>query len=273
MKLSIVARHLPEREGTATGRALRALVDGLFAEGHEVDVWSWSPDPPAGELPGWCTWRPLPAEPWMRMKARALMRPRDDAAIAGWRPAEGAIPMADDPVCFPAVAPFRHNVLVQHYLAKIDLRVLGERGLPTVQSFRAERRYVRQADVALAFSERVASGMRRLVTVVPIAYEPPDRVLEPVDRPVAVMLANWRWPPNLAALRTLVDVWPDVSDRVAGARLLIAGRGIVPDAVGSLRGVEVVGEVARVEDVLCRAAVVAFPCPPTSGPKVKVIEA
>jgi glycosyltransferase involved in cell wall biosynthesis len=38
-------------------------------------------------------------------------------------------------------------------------------------------------------------------------------------------------------------------------------------------GVEVLGEVAQARDALARASVFAFPCPPTSGPKMKVLDA
>ena len=55
------------------------------------------------------------------------------------------------------------------------------------------------------------------------------------------------------------------------ARLLIAGRGLTTTDVPD--GVELVGEVATPSDVLRRAAVLAFPCPPTSGPKMKVLDA
>jgi glycosyltransferase involved in cell wall biosynthesis len=40
-----------------------------------------------------------------------------------------------------------------------------------------------------------------------------------------------------------------------------------------MAGVEVVGTVRRSVDFLDRCAVVAFPCPPSSGPKTKVLEA
>jgi len=67
--------------------------------------------------------------------------------------------------------------------------------------------------------------------------------------------------------------WPAVRDAVPGARLILAGRGLDPARVGTIGGVEHVGAVGVPEDVLARAAVVAYPCPGTSGPKVKVIEA
>jgi glycosyltransferase involved in cell wall biosynthesis len=43
--------------------------------------------------------------------------------------------------------------------------------------------------------------------------------------------------------------------------------------VGYLPGVELVGEVRESAELLGQAAVMAFPCPTSSGPKVKVLEA
>jgi glycosyltransferase involved in cell wall biosynthesis len=42
--------------------------------------------------------------------------------------------------------------------------------------------------------------------------------------------------------------------------------------VGTIAGVKLVGEIPRAADLLQEIAVTAFPCPNTSGPKVKVIE-
>jgi len=74
-----------------------------------------------------------------------------------------------------------------------------------------------------------------------------------------------------AALASLLDQWPTVRRLVPDAQLLLAGRGL--RNAPALPGVEVVGEVAQASDVLSRAAVLAFPCPPTSGPKMKVLDA
>ena len=107
----------------------------------------------------------------------------------------------------------------------------------------------------------------------PIAYPVPAEALPIVDEPVAALLADWSWPPNHRALEWLLAAWPDVRDAVPAARLLLAGRHLERASVGSMAGVETLGAVASSTDVLARAAVIAFPCPPTSGPKVKVLEA
>jgi glycosyltransferase involved in cell wall biosynthesis len=92
-----------------------------------------------------------------------------------------------------------------------------------------------------------------------------------VADPTVVLIADWAWPPNQASLRRLMVAWPQVRVRVPSAALLLAGRGMSEPPTAP--GVEVLGEVPRSRDVLERAAVFAFPCPPTSGPKMKVLDA
>jgi glycosyltransferase involved in cell wall biosynthesis len=121
----------------------------------------------------------------------------------------------------------------------------------------------------LAYSDRVAAWVGG--TAVPIAVPVPELPLPLVDEPVAAVVADWRWAPNAAALGTLLALWPQVRRAVPAARLLVAGRGSAQ--VGTVAGVQVLGEVSRLVDVLSRTAVLGFPCPPTSGPKVKVLEA
>ena len=272
MRLSVVSRHLPLPEGGSNGRALLAWVEGALTEGHEVDVWSWSPDPPPHDLPSWCTWRPLPREPWLHMKARALVHPRSDVVIDGWAPHAGWVPVADDPISFPAVARFDRPVLTVHYLTRFDAPAVGRRSARDIQDLRAERRDARRAAVVIAHSDRVAATIGVPAASVPLAYPVPDIVLPLVDQPVAVLLADWRWPPNQRALRVVLEAWTSVRERVAGAKLILAGRGMEAGEV-SEPGVRAIGPVARAIDALGMAAVLPFPCPPSSGPKVKVLEA
>ena len=49
MKVAMVSRHLPDPAGTAAGRALFALGEGLVDAGHDLDVWSWWYDAPDKE--------------------------------------------------------------------------------------------------------------------------------------------------------------------------------------------------------------------------------
>jgi glycosyltransferase involved in cell wall biosynthesis len=272
MKLSIVSRHPPEREGTSPGRALLAWCEGARALGHQLSVWCWGPDAPHTELPAWCEWRPLPREPWVRMKGRALVRPRTDVVIGGWEPEAGSVSVADDPVSFPAVARFHPNVLTQHYATVLDAPALARRELRDRQDLRAEARNARDADVVLAYSERVAATLPVPAVAVPIAYPVPRETLPPPDEPVAVLLADWRWPPNQRALRLVLDAWPVVRETVPAAELVLAGRGLDAGSI-TATNVRAIGPVTNALDALALGSVFAFPCPATSGPKVKVIEA
>lgn len=272
MKFSVVSRHLPEPEGTAAGRILLATCEGLRSEGHDVELWSWGPEPPTAELPSWCTWRPLPGEHWIRTRLRALVRPRQDVVRAGWDPSPDVVAVGDDPVSFPAVAGSLRSVLTLHYATRLDVRAVGRTRLRDVQSIRGEAAAARRAAVTLAYSPRVVAAIGRGVFV-PAAWPFPVERLVPAATPVAALLADWNWPPNRATLWQLLAAWPDVRSRVPDARLLLAGRGDLSSLIAASDGVEILGTVARASDVLARAALVPFPCPETSGPKMKVFEA
>jgi glycosyltransferase involved in cell wall biosynthesis len=142
-----------------------------------------------------------------------------------------------------------------------------------IQMARAERIAGRQAGLVLAYSERVGHGLAKPAHIIPIAYPVPEVALAPVSEPIAALMADWSWPPNQLAASWLLSLWPEVRDEVPGARLLLAGRNLNIISVGYLPGVELVGEVRESADLLGQAAVMAFPCPTSSGPKVKVLEA
>jgi glycosyltransferase involved in cell wall biosynthesis len=122
----------------------------------------------------------------------------------------------------------------------------------------------------VALSDRVAAATGT-TTVVPATLPMPADALALRDDPVALMLADWSWPVNGAALRDLLAAWPAVRAEVPGAQLVVAGRGS-PD-VGAVSGVRVIGTVATTLDAMAEAAVLAFPAPATSGPKMKVLDA
>jgi glycosyltransferase involved in cell wall biosynthesis len=266
VRVDLLTGHLPAPEGTAAGRVLLASCEGLLAEGVEVHVTSWAPAQPV-DLPPWCTWSPLASEAAWRTRSRALLRPRSDVLRVGWEPAGLAV--ADDPLSAAALP--AGGVATLHYATALDVAALGSR--PTarqVQDLRADRRLRRlPRRRLLTYSERVAGWADG--TAIPVALPVPPQAIRAVEEPVAALVADWRWPPNRMALRSLLAGWPAVRAAVPGARLLLAGRGDVGVADGA--GVQVLGPVARSVDVLSRAAVLAFPCPHTSGPKVKVLEA
>lgn len=270
MRFTVVSRHLPEPEGSAAGRVLHATCSGLLALGHEVAVTCWRPQPPRGALPAYCTWSPLPPEPAWRTHGRALLRPRFDAARLSVPAEPGTLPVADDPLSWPAVRRHGGAVATVHYATALDLRT--RRPAPRdLQDLRAERRAAREASAVLAYSPRVAAALGRAARWAPAALAGPSEPLPSVAAPVAGCVADWCWPPNQAALATLLSGWTQVRAAVPGARLLLAGRGDV--RVGALPGVEVLGPVADSAAVLARLAVLAFPVPASSGPKVKVLEA
>ena len=271
MHFSIVSDHLPEPEGTATGRALLALCQGLLGEGHGVDVWSWRPEPPTDDLPSWCTWRPLEHPSRSEGHLRAIVHPRGEAGHQGWSPVGGAIALADTPVSFSAVAAHPRSVVTFHFATRLDRAAVGGWRLADIQDVRNERRALRRAAAAQALSPRVAKHLGPAAVPVPVGYPIPDAPLPVVEEPVAAMVANWDWLPNRAALATVLGGWSTVRERVPGAQLLLAGRG--EPGVGALPGVTVIGPVTRVADVLSRSGVLVFPCPASSGPKGKVLEA
>lgn len=270
MRFAIVTYHLPHPEGTANGRHVFAVWEAIRALGHDVEAWCWG-DPPAGlHAPDWVRceryhdpggWRRLPA---------TLRHPRGGIAAAGWRPPPDAVVWAEEPESFAAVEPAARRAVSVPHSAVLDAVALRRPRPSVVQSARAERRAVRRADVAIAFSERVAGAVHAR-HVCPITLPVPADPLPLVTQPVAVLLADWSWPPNQVALDRLLRGWPEVRAAVPQARLRLAGRGMAQRPAAP--GVEVVGEVARTRDVLAEAAVLAFPSPPTSGPKMKVLDA
>ena len=271
LRLSVLSRHFPDPDGTAAGRILYATCQGLLADGHEVSVCSWGPDAPESDLPAWCEWRRVEGLTGPLGRLRGLLRPRRDAARTGWLPAPGTIALADDPLSFPSVDGHSHSVVTLHYLTKLDAAATRRRSLADVQDRRAEARAARGAHLVLAYSERVGAALGVPSSFVPIAYPIPAEPLPPVEEPVAALLADWRWPPNRVALTRLLRLWPAVRELVPAARLLLAGKGL--EGMGSSEGVRTLGYVADSREVLAQAAVVPFPAPNTSGPKVKILEA
>jgi glycosyltransferase involved in cell wall biosynthesis len=270
MKFAVVTYHLPHPDGTATGRHVFAVWDEVRRLGHEVEAWCWGDAPDGLDAPSWVRcdhfhdpggWRALP---------RTIRRPRGGLAQVGWMPPQDAIAWAEEPESYAAVAGGASTGVTVYHSSVLDAIALRQPRAAVVQSARAERRAVRGAGAAIAFSPRVATAIG-VGHLLPVTLPIPAAPVVPVEQPTVLMLANWAWPPNRVALARLLRSWPAVSEQVPGATLLLAGRGMRnrPD----LPGVEVIGEVARARDALEQAAVFAFPCPPTSGPKMKVLDA
>jgi glycosyltransferase involved in cell wall biosynthesis len=274
VQLAIVSYHVPDAAGSAAGRITYAVVTGLLDLGHDIRLWAWQNHEPEIDLPAWCRWAPVPQANQVRVRARSLAAPRSDIVRASWPfPDDGwdanAVAIAEDVPSHAATHGFRHRIVQVHYLTALDEAALARRTAKGMQDRRAERRAARQAHLVLGYSERVAEGIGGVP--VPAGYLLPDAPRPPVERPTAVVAADWRWPPNQWALDRLLRSWPTVRDSVTGARLLLAGLGL--EAVGTTPGVDVLGPVADTAELLADAAVLPFPCPATSGPKVKVMEA
>ncbi|HEX3705307.1 MAG TPA: glycosyltransferase family 4 protein [Mycobacteriales bacterium] len=270
MKIEVVTWHLPHADGTATGRHVFAIWDAMRAMGHDVTAWCWGRVPQGLTPPSWVRCEEFQDPGGWRRKPATLARPRAGIAAVGWQPSSDAVAWAEEPESYAAVASAARCGVTIYHSSVLDAMALRQARPDVVQSARAERHVVRKAGVAITFSPRVArvTGVREIC---PVTLPIPPAALEPIVDPIAVMIADWAWPPNQAALHRLFRHWKQVRAEVADARLLVAGRGLSLSEVPS--GVEVVGEVATASDALRRAAVLAFPCPPTSGPKMKVLDA
>jgi hypothetical protein len=263
MRLLLVSEHLPEHEGTASGRVFRAAGDGLVALGHDVVGVSWTSRAPTGALPGWVTWQPLALAHGLRDHLSALLRPRWGSSALSLEQQE--VSLAEDPLSYAAIASHRRTAAIVHFSVLLDAQALGRPGPRDVQGHRADRRALRSVDVPLTYSHRVASrwGGTWIPAAVPLASRLPL-----VDEPRALLLAGWDWAPNLAALQALQRDWPTVTTAVPGASLLLAGRG-----APTVPGAASLGAVPTAREAFSQAAVLAFPCPASTGPKVKVLEA
>jgi Glycosyl transferases group 1 len=272
-RIDVVTVHLPQRRGRAAERALLAWVLGALRLGCDVRVTSWSSYAPREPLPPWCEHRTLPERSAAARHLTALRRPRSDAYLLGWEPRPGAWAVADDVVSVAAVAGLERSVMVAHYSTVLDQWALRRAQPKHLQDVRHERRAARMVRIPTAYSARVAHRFGAGVAVIPIALEPsPPSPF--VEDPVAVLPADWTWAPNLAALAVLLRQWPSVRAMVPGARLLLAGSGLPAGIRSTLpTGVEALGHLPVLAELWAQAAVLAFPCPRSSGPKVKVLEA
>jgi glycosyltransferase involved in cell wall biosynthesis len=273
VKVVFVTHHAPRRHGSASGRVVFALVEALRHQGHEASAVCWGTQTPP-DLPSWASFRPLPAAGALLVKAHAVLRPREDVRrlhldLRLDLPPD-AVVVADEMLSWPAVRDAAHRVANIHNSVALDRIALGSRRPSDLQDLRAERRVVRRAPQLWVGSERVRAHLGHGL-VVPYTLPLPEEVVATVEAPVVGMLADWRWTPNLVALDRLLATWPEVRRQVPAAQLVLAGRGTVP--LGTLPGVRFLGEVPTSADLLSQVALLAFPCPPTSGPKMKSFDA
>lgn len=153
-----------------------------------------------------------------------------------------------------------------------------------IELLRGERRTVRRARWLLASSPEVAAEFasqapRAEVACAPLPLDPGDYAdRAALDEPVAGLIGTARWPPTANAVeRLLRTVWPRVVERLPGARLVLAGRGMEPGAFpglpSDLPGVEWRGSVESATAFLGGLGVLAYPLGRGSGAKIKVLEA
>lgn len=270
MKIRVVASDLPHPQGSAAGRDLWAWCEAAIALGHDVQAWVWhiSPVSPSGPVPVWAEYRPRAQHTrWGTFVTQA------DALAVGFKPDADAVVVADHVPSGGAVIGRARSVLTLHYRALLDAVSVRQLRPWHVRTSYEEIRYSRGVRTVLALSDRVGRAAGRPTHVVPMTAPLPGSPMPIVEEPVAALLADWGWKPNQASLGHLLRIWPEVRRQVPGARLLLGGRNFPQHAVGLQAGVEPVGPVADSSEILARAAVLAFPCPPSSGPKAKTLEA
>lgn len=270
MKIRVVACDMPHPQGSAAGRHLWAWCEAAIALGHDLQAWIWtvSPVSPSGPVPDWAEYQPAG-----RHTRGGTFVNRRDALAAGFDPEPDAVVVADNVPSGGAVLGRDRSALILHFRAPLDAVSVRRLRPWHVRTTYEEIHYSRGVGVVLAFSERVGRLAGRPTHLVPMTMPLPDNPFPVVDEPVAVLLADWWWKPNQVALKHLLRIWPDVRSQVPGARLVLGGRNFPQGAVGTSAGVEAVGPVADSTEILSRAAVMAFPCPSSSGTKAKTLEA
>ncbi|KAA0233984.1 MAG: hypothetical protein JJLCMIEE_00847 [Acidimicrobiales bacterium] len=127
---------------------------------------------------------------------------------------------------------------------------------------------------ALGLQQRLG----RRVTAIPNGVEFPSAVRRDasgVQTDTVAFVGSLDYAPNIEAVERLISrVFPLVRRRHRDARLLIAGRKPAPALLDMrLEGIEVLGEVERVEDVFATSAVAVSPGLTGTGTKNTVIEA
>jgi len=163
----------------------------------------------------------------------------------------------------------------------LRLKARNLRGL--VHQLRHERRCVRAFEACVVVGPEDAALLRRIsgrdsVYVVPngVAIQLQHTPADEAPVPTVAFTGVMAFPPNVDAVGYFVEsVWPLVREQVPDARFLIAGRDPTNDVqqLGTLPGVEVLGEVPDMGAVLKRAWVAVAPMRTGAGIKNKVLEA
>jgi glycosyltransferase involved in cell wall biosynthesis len=133
----------------------------------------------------------------------------------------------------------------------------------------AERRFLGMADAVVARSGPDAAWLGRvqsapvylLANSVDVDAFAVSRAAPVAETQPVVAFVGSDYEPNLHGIRWFLDaVWPGVVRAMPGARCMVAGWGLHADAVGPDRvGVEVLGDIDSVPQLLARARVVVSP--------------
>jgi glycosyltransferase involved in cell wall biosynthesis len=126
--------------------------------------------------------------------------------------------------------------------------------------------------VAAGQADADALGATWLPNVLAIPAEPPATSAADHD---VLFFGNLRYPPNVAAVAFLADVWPKVLAGRAGTRLLLAGRQPGPEVVRAAErhGWTLEADFLDLAALCARARVAVAPLRLTAGIQNKVLEA
>ena len=93
------------------------------------------------------------------------------------------------------------------------------------------------------------------------------------DKQIVLYFGSYDYPPNEEALRYLIDeVWPNVSNKVEGAVLMVVGKN-PPSWIKPAENIIVTGMVASVVEYIQLSKIVAVPLFSGGGTRLKIIEA
>lgn len=176
-----------------------------------------------------------------------------------------------------------HNVesLLVERVADVEPGVRGHlTRLHAAAVARLERAAVSGADVVLCCSDEDGRELRRLgarrLALVPNGVDLPNGPPhDPLTGRDVVFVGSLDWRPNaLAAVELAREIWPRVTRRLPGLRLVLVGRNPPPEVRRLERSdVIVTGTVPSVEPYLRNAFATAMPLRAGSGTRLKVLEA
>jgi polysaccharide biosynthesis protein PslH len=144
---------------------------------------------------------------------------------------------------------------------------------------RFDRRHLAAYDLLLAMSASDQRALARLTptpsAVVPNGVDTTALTASPLPPdPVVLYTGTFAYGPNAEGLAWLLrDVWPRITARVAGARLLVVGRG-VPAGLAALAGpaVRMPGFVDEMQPWFDQARLVLVPILSGGGTRLKVLD-